>query len=281
MSGNKRKTTVVFCIICVTLFFLPLHNGYCASIDQDQVTRFYNEAVLMFQKANDFALTAPDKAKTLYQSSVMRFERIINDGGIENGKLYYNIGNAYFRMNDLGMAILNYRRAEMLTPGDANLQHNLQYARSRRIDRIEEEQKTIVLKTLFFWHYDLSSGVRFVVLSIMSACLWIVASTRLFFKKAFLNRTIIFSVIIAVLMGSSLFVEKVSHEHHKPGVIIVPQVTARKGNSEAYEPAFKEPLHAGTEFIMIEARKDWFQVELLDSRRCWLPKTDVLPVGKF
>jgi len=277
---KRIKVIIVLSFLCVNLLCCSLHNAYCTPLDREQVSGFYTEAVMMFRKANEFALTNPGKAKMLYQSSVMRFDRIAEDGGIENGKLYYNIGNAYFRMNDLGMAILNYRRAEALIPDDANLRHNLQYARSRRIDRIEEEQKTKVLKTLFFWHYDLSTGIRFIVLSIMSACLWITALARLFYKKALLNRLIFFSAILTALMAGSLVVEKVSIEKIQPGVIIVPQVAARKGNSEAYEPAFKEPLHAGTEFIMIEERKDWFYVELPDSRRCWVPKAGAFLVRK-
>ena len=149
--GNRIKVIIALSFLCVSLLCCSLHNAYCTPIDSEQVSGFYTEAVTMFRKANELALTNPEKAKMLYQSSVMRFERIAEDGGIKNGKLYYNIGNAYFRMNDLGMAILNYRRAETLIPGDTNLQHNLQYARSRRTDRIEEEQKTIVLKTLFFF----------------------------------------------------------------------------------------------------------------------------------
>ncbi len=280
MMRNRIKVIIVLSFLCVSLLYCSLHNAYCTSLDEEEVSGFYTEAVTMFRKANELATTNPAKAKTLYQSSVMRFERIIKDGGIENGKLYYNIGNAYFRMNDLGMAILNYRKAKMLTPDDANLQHNLQYARSRRIDRIEEEQKTKVLKTLFFWHYDISTGIRFIVLSIMSACLWITASVRFFYKKRLLNRLIFFPAILVVLMLGSLIVEKVSIESLQPGVIIAPEVTARKGNSEAYEPAFKEPLHAGTEFILIEERKDWFYVELPDSRRCWVSKAGAFLVRK-
>ena len=114
-------------------------------------------------------------------------------------------------MNDLGMAILNYLKAERLIPDDANLQHNLQYARSKRIDSIEEEQKTKVLKTLFFWHYDLSAGTRFIILAFMSACLWISASLRLFYPKAFINRIIIFTAILSFLMAGSLVIEKIVH----------------------------------------------------------------------
>ena len=57
-------------------------------------------------------------------------------------------------MGDLGRAILNYRRAQLLLPGDPDLLSNLEYARSRRADKIPEPEPRLLLKTLFFWHYD-------------------------------------------------------------------------------------------------------------------------------
>ena len=58
-------------------------------------------------------------------------------------------------------------------------------------------------------------------------------------------------------------------------MIISPQVIARKGNSDTYEPSFKEPLHSGTEFTLIEKRGTWYQIELSDSRKCWVPEKDI------
>jgi uncharacterized protein YgiM (DUF1202 family) len=52
-------------------------------------------------------------------------------------------------------------------------------------------------------------------------------------------------------------------------------VVARKGNSETYEPSFKDPLHSGTEFTLIEDRGDWYQIELADARTCWVTSKDV------
>ena len=46
---------------------------------------------------------------------------------------------------------------------------------------------------------------------------------------------------------------------------------ARKGDGDTYEPSFKEPLHAGAEFKLMENRGEWYQVELADGQRCWIP----------
>ena len=79
------------------------------------------------------------------------------------------------------------------------------------------------------------------------------------------------SAVLAFLFVGSLVAEIVSGGRAEAGVILSPQVTARKGDGESYEPSFNQPLHAGTEFILLESRNDWHHVELPDGRECWIP----------
>ncbi|MDA1272498.1 MAG: hypothetical protein O2960_00390 [Verrucomicrobia bacterium] len=224
-----------------------------------------------FRQANEASASDSERATELYGKSALRFERIVRDGGVRNGKLFYNIGNAYFRMNDIGRAILNYRRAEQYVPNDPNLQQNLQYARERRKDKFEEPQQTRVLKTLFFWHYDLPTQVRARMFGIVFSLVWLGAGVRLFVSKAGLKWFIGISGLVSALLLASLLIESGYRNRTRPGVVIDAEVTARKGDSDTYEPSFTDPLHAGTEFTVVEDRGNWFQVELADSRRCWLP----------
>ena len=73
-------------------------------------------------------------------------------------------------------------------------------------------------------------------------------------------------------------IETVSIRNNRPGVVIVEEVTARKGDSESYEASFQEPLHSGAEFVLVEERNSWTHVELPDGRRCWLPADAVAMV---
>ena len=229
----------------------------------------------LFGQANEKAAVDAEAAVDLYAKAVMRYERIVKEGGIENGKLYYNIGNAYFRMKDPGRAILNYRRAQRYIPNDPNLHQNLQYARARRVDSIEERQKTRVLKTLFFWHYDLSTRTRSIVFMTAFVLLWCCALARLFVRWPFAGRLRWILLVVSLLAGGSLTAEMMHYRMVRPGVIVAGEVLARKGDSETYEPSFKEPLHAGTEFVLVEDRGDWYHIELMDGRRCWTPAASV------
>ncbi len=69
----------------------------------------------------------------------------------------------------------------------------------------------------------------------------------------------------------SLIYESTMAGYKREGVILDEEVVARKGDGETYQPSFKDPLHAGTEFRLTQDRDAWYQIELRDGRRCWIP----------
>ena len=246
-------------------------SAHATSLDAARIAGLFTQANELFRQANERADVSPDQSRELYRKSLMRFERITREGGIRNGRLYYNVGNAYFRLKDIGRAILNYRRARHFIPNDANLVQNLHYARSRRADQIEERQQARVLRTLFFWHYDLSGQTRTYAFALCFALLWILATIRLFARRYGPAWALVLTGAIATLCLVSLAIDARAQASQQPGVIVSAEVVARKGDSETYEPSFTDPLHAGTEFHRLEDRSGWYHIELADGRTCWIP----------
>ena len=263
------RSTAVFLLLLFGLIFEP---AAAQSLTEAETTALFQEANLLFREANETSPEDPEKARDLYQRAVVRFERLVRDGHIRNGKLYYNIGNAYFRLDDLGRAILNYLRAGKDIPNDTNLIQNLKYARSRRVDKFEERQTTRVLKTLLFWHYDLSYGVRLSIFIVVFLALWAAAALRLLKKELVPDYVMIIFIIVAVLFLSSVIMENYYQRTNRTGVIIAAEIIARKGDGNSFQPSFKDPLHCGVEFLLIEKRSGWLQIELPDGRRCWIPE---------
>lgn len=255
-------------VIAIAASGAPLHG---ADLDKATCIRLFSEASDLFRRANEAAASSPADAADLYSQAIMRYERIIRDGGVQNGKLYYNIGNAYFRTGDLGRAILNYRLAERLIPNDINLRQNFAAARRRRFDSIPEKQQERVLKTIFFWHYDLAARTRSTLFVLLFATVWILAAARLVLRRPVLGWALVAATLLSVLLAGSLIVEHVQRVRHLDAVILDDEVVARKGDGETYEPSFTDPLHQGTEVTLLEARREWRYVELTDGRRCWLP----------
>ena len=266
-----------FLAACVVAAVLAcgMISASAEELSEADMSELFTQGKDLFRQANELAGKDAAAAHELYQKAALRFERITREGGVQNGKLYYNIGNAYFRMNDLGRAILNYRKAQQLIPNDPNLRQNLDFARLRRVDKLDVKAEEKVMRTLFFWHYDVPSRIRSVIFGVGFTAFWAAAAVLLFVRRPFLSWVQGIGAVIAILMLGSLLVESSTLKNAAAGVILAKEVVARKGDSTTYEASFKEPLHAGTEFTVVEDRGDWVQVELTDARRCWLPAKSI------
>ena len=82
-----------------------------------------------------------------FQEAVNGYLDLINDG-FENGHIYFNLGNAYFRSNQLGKAILHYHKAQYFLPNDEDVRQNLEFASKKRVDPLIEEEKDSLFHTV-------------------------------------------------------------------------------------------------------------------------------------
>jgi len=269
--SDKGMILFRYLLLTCLLMMFPAAAG-AGDLTASEIHDLFSEAKSFFHQAESAAAADPESAKGLYAQAAMRFERLVLAGGIRNGKLYYNIGNAYFRKGDLGRAILNYRRAERFTPNDPNLKQNLEYARSRRVDRIDQTQKARIFQTLLFWHYDLSATTRSFLFAAAFALFWTGAAIRRFYRKIPAG-LLAGSAVVALLLFGSLVAEHFLQIRNPAGVILADDVTGRKGDGITYQPSFKEPLHAGIEFVLMENRGGWCRIRLSDGRECWIPET--------
>jgi len=265
MNKNLAAFGLLFAILAIAQ---QLH-----AFDKAEVWNRYREGESSFRQANELVSTDPVKAKDLLEKAALSFEAIQREGGIENGRLFYNIGNIYFRLGDTGKAILNYRKAERFIPNDVNLQQNLNYARSRCVDKIDPKPQTRVFRTLFFWHYDLAGSVRAWVFALFFGLLWVFAGACLLTRRPWLRYAALSCAALSLLFACSLAVEAFEQSNVRSGVILEKEVMGRKGDSTTFEPTFKEPLHTGAEFNLVEERKGWLHIELADGRRCWIPES--------
>ena len=242
---------------------------------QEDHAAVFAEANELFRQANQQRASDPRQATALYFRAALRYENLLGERGIRNSKLYYNLGNAYYQLDDIGRAILNYRKAKLLDPGDANVQRNLEYSRATRKDKLASSGEGQVVETLLFWHYDFAPDTRTRLFAGAWLGFWLVLLLRLL-GKAWVPREIAigFGAAAALLFGSLTY-EAIEDRRTTAGVVIAPDTVARQGDGRTYEASFEDPLHAGAEFQVLEERPDWYRVELPDGRLCWLAARDV------
>ncbi len=272
LSGILSPKSAGFFLILPILIQTVLCSGAEARLSDREIANHLAQGEQFFRRAMELDRSDPDAAKAYYRDAILEYEAIARNGGVRNGKLYYNIGNAYFRLGDTGRAILNYKRAALFMRNDGNLRQNLEYARNRRADRIELRQKEKVLKTLFFVHYDIPPRVKLVVFAISFGALWISAAARLLLRDRRLKFVIALSAVASATLLVSLAVDSASLARTPEGVVTAEETIGRMGDAGTYQPSFKEPLHAGAEFRLLEKRPGWWRVELENGDRTWIPE---------
>lgn len=262
----------------VILLWLVLLGGLslsAATLSRSEQERLCFEAEQLFTQAQESYAQDREKARELWRKAAARYERVVREGDVENGWLYYNLGNTYFRLEDLGRAIANYRRAQRYIPHDEKLLQNLAYVRTRCRDAVAEPESTRVLKTLFFWHYDIAQTIRERLFLCFLGGFWLVAFVALWYQRPYLRWALCGLGLLAMVFGASIAISEYNAWRQRPGVIVSSEVVARKGNSDSYAKSFTEPLHAGTEFTVLGERGGWYEVCLADKRSCWLPQEAV------
>jgi len=268
-SAALMKTGIVLVFLLLSLTGAVLAGEPSA---ESEIKELYSQGQEFFHQATEIGASNQETAKNLYAKALLRFNRLVEEGGVRNGKLFYNIGNINFLFDDIGRAILNYRRAEQYIPNDPNLAKNLAYARNMRQDKLEIKDQKKIQQTLFFFHYDFGTKTRLILFGIAYVFFWIFAGIKIFSQRPFTTWVLTISLFFTLLFGTSLYAEQYQSTRNLEGVILGPEVIARQGDAESYQPSFEDPLHAGTEFMLLEERGTWWQVELPDGRNCWIPE---------
>jgi tetratricopeptide (TPR) repeat protein len=263
---NFRGVIIIFICIFLSVFAVVTK----AELSKEQIYILFNQANEAFRQAN--SSQNPTQADELYEKAILNYEKIINEGKIKNAGLYYNLGNAYLLKENLGKAILNYRRAQKLDSSDENVQKNLEFARSQRIDKITPKARKRIMETLFFWHYDFSLRTKFILACLFFAAFCITSTIIVWLgRSAPTSTTAVITGILMLCFLVSVVVETRERSRLVGGVITVQDVIARQGDGQNYPESFKEPLHEGTEFDVLERRPGWLHIRLSDNNDGWIP----------
>ncbi|MGA1871614.1 MAG: tetratricopeptide repeat protein [bacterium] len=204
-----------------------------------------------------------EKAATLYKDLI--FTR-----GIKNGGLYYNLGNCYVRMGEIGYALLYYRIAERYMPRDEDLKYNINYVIDQRKDKIEIKDKGMLLSPLFFWyHYFNLKELGYIFISI-NCVLGIICIVMLYKKNDFIHWLRLVTLFFVLLFFISFSVKAYSQYYIKKGVVVSPEINVRSGKGSHNSVLFK--LHKAAECRILNKEDEWIKIKLSDNKLGWVDK---------
>ena len=155
-----------------------------------------------WQKANQFF------QQKQYDSAILYYESLV-DRNISNPELYYNLGNAYYKANKIGPAVLNYERALQINPDYTEARDNLTLTQSRIANRIQEPQDIFFVA---WWKsmtkQSLAGSWSIISLALFLLTLLIVVLRKWYHAPAWLQPQIV--VLCVVLFFVSLFLAYIS-----------------------------------------------------------------------
>ena len=236
--------------------------------------------ILMLMPLSANAITkqnADDEyAKGNYQQAIKDYQDILKTG--VSSEIYYNLGNAYYRTDNITQALLAYERALQLSPGDNDIRFNLQYARSKTIDKITPETE------MFFvtWYNSLVNftsvdrWANTAIVSIVMALLLILVflfAPQMWARKSGFYGSAVFLLLFAF---ANLFAFQQKHElETKQGAIVIaPTVNVKKTPAASGTDVFV--IHEGTRVdITDRGMKQWRGIKLADGREGWLKTSQI------
>ncbi len=206
-----------------------------------------------------------------YHKAVVLYDSLLQQG--VSPEIYYNLGNTYYRLDDITHAVINYERALQLAPGDDDIRFNLQMARSKTIDKIVPESE------MFFvtWYRSLVSmtsvdGWAAIALAMLALAVVLVL-VYLFANQIWLRKIgffgAFFALFIFVLGNIFAWQQKKDLVTQKGAVIIESAVPVK--STPANEGTDLFILHEGTKVTIIDnSMREWREIRVADGKQGWL-----------
>ena len=201
------------------------------------------------------------------------YEQLIGQS-VQDSVVFYNLGNAYYQLGDLGRAVANYSRAAQLNPRDPDIKANLELTRGQISEPFIEDDAGfagILSKMTNGW---LSVNET----AIIALALWFLAGLLIISMRyakerdlrAGLQYATLMVIILLALAGLSLGSRLYIEQNHPEGVVVVPTIAVSSEPNAGF--ATELQLSSGAEVRFIETKGDWGRLATPgDSLQSWIP----------
>lgn len=249
----------IFYIILLTAFSF-------VSYAQENVTQTIHETIT--KDVADSAYINND-----FVSAIAMYETILQQDG-ESANIYYNLGNSYYKMDNIAKAILNYEKALLLNPGDGDIRFNLELAQSKTVDKV------IPISEMFFvtWAKSFTNamsenewskmGIIAFILSLCFLSLYFFGNKIILKKIGFISA--LFLLAICAIANVCASTQKKKIMKHEYAIIMAPSITVKSTPNDKGTDLFI--LHEGHKvMIKDDTMKEWKEIQLEDGNAGWVP----------
>ena len=225
---------------------------------QSQVEVVFDEGNALYNQGN-------------YTEAIEKYTSIINND-FESAELYYNLGNAYYKINDIANSIFYFEKSLLLDLNNNETKNNLSFSQNMTIDRIETVPVNQVSKfiskftNVFDYNTWLLISIIFEFLSLIVFSLYLFNKNSDTKKRYFsIGSIFLFFFIIFLILGIN---SKSEYEKNNPAILFENRISFKSEPNERSEDLFL--LNEGTKVNVLEKLNEWSLVELSNGSKGWI-----------
>jgi tetratricopeptide (TPR) repeat protein len=211
-----------------------------------------------------------------FQEAINSWEKVL-DNGKHSAELYFNLGNAHYKLNNVAPSIYYYEKALQLAPADKDIKTNLKFAENARIDAIEPLPKTFFKR----WYEQLAGVLTYdswAIIAVVGAMLFVLLFLSYWFATSEGKKRLFFSTslvaILVLLVGLTMAYQTYGDVlKDMPAIVFSESTEAKNEPNMGSNTTFV--LHEGTKVQVTAQEDNWVRVLVANGKDGWIPATAV------
>lgn len=243
--------------------FLVIITLLISTLSFSQNEKRFEEANKLYNDAN-------------YTEALEKYKTIL-DAGEQSAALYFNMANAHYKLNHIAPSIYYYEKAQLLRPGDKDIQNNMAFAKNMTLDAIDTVPEVGLTKLLNSWaktfYYEVWAKI-----SVGLAILFVILFISYFFVDSTGKKRVAFvsSVLCLILVFATFGLAYHGHnmvENNQPAIVFAKESQIKSEPNLRSTVAFD--LHEGTKVQVLDTVNNWKKIKLADGKTGWIMNDDI------
>ncbi len=252
MRFYKKHTKTVFLFVALVVGVIGVSEAQKNNVLFDQGNKQY--------------------AAEQYQQAIDSW-KLIEKTGNESAAMYYNLGNAYYKLNKVGPSIYYFEKALQLAPNDNDIKNNLGFAQNARVDAIEALPKNFIAKT-YERLYSIATFEIWAKVAVALSMISVLAFLFYYFvsqsgKKRFFLLTSFAGFLLLFISLAMAYSTYNNQNKKQPAIIFEERVDVK--NEAKLGSSTNFVLHEGTKVNILESQDEWVRIIIANGKEGWLP----------
>ncbi|WP_053990756.1 tetratricopeptide repeat protein [Mangrovimonas sp. TPBH4] len=217
-----------------------------------------------------------------YAEAIEKYETILNNGE-HSAELYFNLGNANYKLNNIAPSIFYYEKALQLAPNDKEIQNNIAFAKNMTIDAIDVIPEVGLSKIVNGATRSLGFD-GWAYIAVVGMLIFVVLYLYYYFSYSTVTKRITFVASFAFLGITLIALTFAFHRYElqkrdQPAIVFAEESQVKSEPNLRSEEAFR--LHEGTKVQVLDTLNDWKKIKLTDGKTGWISSNDIRLLKTF